>query len=409
MNTILLEKINSNLDTIESWLQSYEQNPLIPIYLSTDIRDSGHKLAVVDANLFPAGFNNISIDDLSISIHVLRTAILRRIPHCKNIILFIENHTRNKWYLESVYRLKLIIEEAGFSIIIVTNNDETQEVSTQLEHTLLVHNAHNILPHAFFNGVVFDAILLNNDLTVEIPDVLKNINIPIIPPPQVGWHTRLKSCHFRVVNELLDEFSNLIGIDPWLVSCEYKFFSDLDVNNPKDLETISDLSSDLLQQVQKKYNEYNIQDNPYIILKSNNGTYGMGIIAVRDPQELKTLNRKKRNNLSVGKNSSDITSYILQEGIPTRHKVDTSSAEFCLYFIDNKNIGNFYRIHPNKNDYEILNSPGMVFQSIPQKDILHNPIFTPYTILSRIAGIACMMESTYLTSTTKIYENCLPN
>ncbi|MEC8106203.1 MAG: glutamate--cysteine ligase, partial [Candidatus Thermoplasmatota archaeon] len=32
----------------------------VPIYGSVDIRDAGWKIAVVDANQFPAGFNNTS-------------------------------------------------------------------------------------------------------------------------------------------------------------------------------------------------------------------------------------------------------------------------------------------------------------------------------------------------------------
>jgi glutamate--cysteine ligase len=55
----LLEKqMLANQSKIEGWLEKQWQLTPAPVYGSVDLRNSGFKLAPVDMNLFPAGFNN---------------------------------------------------------------------------------------------------------------------------------------------------------------------------------------------------------------------------------------------------------------------------------------------------------------------------------------------------------------
>ena len=51
--------VHSKQETIYQWLQEQER-AWTPFYTSVDIRDAGFKIAVVDTNLFPAGFNPAS-------------------------------------------------------------------------------------------------------------------------------------------------------------------------------------------------------------------------------------------------------------------------------------------------------------------------------------------------------------
>ena len=46
--------------SIEHWLRSQWQVHETPFYCSVDLRNSGFKLAPVDTNLFPGGFNNLN-------------------------------------------------------------------------------------------------------------------------------------------------------------------------------------------------------------------------------------------------------------------------------------------------------------------------------------------------------------
>ena len=45
---------------IDAWFEKQYKNSPPPFYSSVDLRHSGYKIAPVDTNLFPAGFNNLS-------------------------------------------------------------------------------------------------------------------------------------------------------------------------------------------------------------------------------------------------------------------------------------------------------------------------------------------------------------
>ena len=49
---------------IERWFRAQWQDHVVPFYTSVDLRNSGFKLAPVDTNLFPGGFNNLNPDFL---------------------------------------------------------------------------------------------------------------------------------------------------------------------------------------------------------------------------------------------------------------------------------------------------------------------------------------------------------
>src|SRR6266566_2179445 len=50
----------ANQIAIEQWFRSRFRERPAPFYCSVDLRNSGFKLAPVDTNLFPAGFNNLN-------------------------------------------------------------------------------------------------------------------------------------------------------------------------------------------------------------------------------------------------------------------------------------------------------------------------------------------------------------
>lgn len=53
--------IHPNLEKdINNWFKTKFNGFTLPFYSSIDLRNSGYKIAPVDANLFPAGFNNLS-------------------------------------------------------------------------------------------------------------------------------------------------------------------------------------------------------------------------------------------------------------------------------------------------------------------------------------------------------------
>src|SRR3984957_10402337 len=83
--------IHSKREPIHQWLLSHEKR-YAPFYTSVDIRDAGFKIAVVDTNLFPAGFNNLCEHGLADAEKLIKNAILKRVPKASNILIVAEEH-----------------------------------------------------------------------------------------------------------------------------------------------------------------------------------------------------------------------------------------------------------------------------------------------------------------------------
>ncbi len=133
--------IEGKRDQIHQWLEKYEQGFSIPIYSSVDIRDGGFKIAVIDPTLFPAGFNNLCEHGLAAAPELIKNAILRRIPNAKTVLIAVEEHTRNTWYLENVRILQDIILKAGFNVQIATFFTDEPEVCEHTDTALVFKTA----------------------------------------------------------------------------------------------------------------------------------------------------------------------------------------------------------------------------------------------------------------------------
>ncbi|MCD4779559.1 MAG: glutamate--cysteine ligase [Candidatus Omnitrophica bacterium] len=405
----IIDRISKNNDDINTWLFSFENTMELPLYSSVDIRDAGFKAAVVDTNLFPAGFNNLCEHGLSDSVEFIRSAILKRVQSCRNILIVAEEHTRNTWYLENLRILKSIIEQAGFSVKVATflqvqpafcRNACYVRLTTATGHPLDIYCFKTILS-AYRNGEEqYDLIILNNDLTTGIPDVLKESTIPIYPATQAGWHSRLKSYHFNHTEDLIKQFADILDVDPWFFSCLFTSVDQININDAADRQRLKDAADAVMARVQIKYRQHSIQEKPYLFLKADSGTYGMAVLPMEDPKEILTLNRKDRNKLYKGKGSQVVGRYLIQEGVPTIYQADNEVSEVCIYQIENSLIGGFYRTHPVKNQRQNLNSQGMYFKKMCPHVSRFNDcgvshdinVFDLYRILARIAAIAAHRE-----------------
>lgn len=420
INPLILSRIKAKQTAIHTWLNSLEGSNELPLYSSVDVRDAGFKISVVDTNIFPAGFNNLCEHGLEDAVGLMKAAILKRVPKCQDILIIAEEHTRNTWYLENIRILEEIITKAGFSAKIATflsiqpdfcENANYAELETATGKPVRIFCLKKLLKK-FEDGLQnYDLIILNNDLSTGIPEILKNAKIPIYPSIQAGWHSRQKSHHFKITQELMEEFSRIIDLDPWLFSAYHEIVDNVDVNEEADRKRMFDAATVLFDRIAKKYQKENINEKPYIVVKSDNGTYGMGVMAVENPQEILDLNRKEKNKLHVGKGSQVIDRYLLQEGVPTIHNIDNLVSEICLYQIDNHMVGGFYRSHAQKSGRENLNSQGAEFKRMcPHLKkygygdcCAHDDInaFDIYRILARIAGIAAHREIVQLEANAK--------
>jgi glutamate--cysteine ligase len=402
---------------IHQWLLSCEKL-YTPFYTSVDIRDAGFKIAVVDTNLFPAGFNNLCEHGLADAVSLIKKAILTRVGNATDILIVAEEHTRNTWYLENVRILREIITKAGFCAKIATffinepsfcaQAASAVELETATGQIVKIYCIKRVLEKIKRGEADFDMIIMNNDLSAGIPEELKQIKIPIFPSIHAGWHARLKSEHFRHANSLMKEFADIVSLDPWQFSCLYEVVDQVDVNNEPDQQRLYAAAVKLFEDIQNKYREHHVDSKPFIFIKADSGTYGMGVVPIEDPGQVLELSRKKRNDLLRGKDAQTITRFLLQEGVPTIHRFEENPCEVCVYQIDNNFVGGFYRYHTNKGSRENLNSPGgMAFQKMcPHLDkygkdcgIEHNlNIFDIYRILGRVAGVAAGKEIMELNS-----------
>src|ERR1700738_2751430 len=101
---------------IESWFrEKWQQVPTL-FYSSVDLRNAGFKLAPIDTNLFPAGFNNLNPDFMPLYIQAVQATIEQISPTAKQILLIPENHTGHMFYFEHLACLQEILSKAGFSV-----------------------------------------------------------------------------------------------------------------------------------------------------------------------------------------------------------------------------------------------------------------------------------------------------
>src|SRR3546814_891232 len=112
----LEKKILTATPAIERWFRMEWQEHAPPFYCSVDLRNAGFKLAPVDTNLFPGGFNNLSPEMLPLAVQAAMAAIEKYCPDAKNLVLVPEGHTRNTFYLQNIARLMQIFRQTGLNV-----------------------------------------------------------------------------------------------------------------------------------------------------------------------------------------------------------------------------------------------------------------------------------------------------
>jgi len=390
---------------IEHWLRSQWQERAVPFYCSVDLRNAGFKLAPVDTNLFPGGFNNLSAEFTPLAVQAAMAAVDKVCPDARGIVLVPENHTRNTYYLQNVVALTGIFRQAGMKVRIGSLSPEIKEpteialpTGSTLTFEPLQRKGNRVLLDDFDPCVV----LLNNDLSAGIPAVLRDIEQTVLPPLHAGWAVRRKSNHFAAYDRVAKEFAELLGIDPWLVNPYFETCGKIDFRGKQGEECLQGYVDEILRDIRAKYKEYGIEERPFVIVKADAGTYGMGIMSVKDASEVKDLNRKQRNKMAVVKEGLEVHDVLVQEGVHTFETVNDAVAEPVVYMIDRFVVGGFYRVHTERGKDENLNAPGMQFVPLafasPCLPDLSGKIDCPpnrfyaYGVVARLALVAAAVE-----------------
>ncbi len=413
LNGPLLELEKKILDAtpvIERWFRLEWQEHTPPFYCSVDMRNSGFKLAPVDTNLFPGGFNNIAQEMLPLAVQAAMAAIDKYCPDARNLLLIPERHTRNTFYLQNVARLIQIFRQTGLNVRLGTLSEDIKSPTTlELPEggTLTLEPLERSANGRRLGLKNFDpcTILLNNDLSAGIPTILEGLHEQtLLPPLHAGWAVRRKTNHFAAYDEIAKKFGKLIDIDPWMVNPYFAKCGSINFHERTGEEHLAQSVDAVLTKIRKKYKEYGIKEAPFVIVKADAGTYGMGIMTVRDASEVKDLNRKQRNKMAVVKEGLEVSDVIVQEGVHSFEQINESVAEPVVYMIDRYVIGGFYRVHAERGVDENLNSPGAHFvplafaqqHSLP--DLGAKPgtaapnRFYMYGVVARLALLAASLE-----------------
>ena len=392
--------------TIEHWFRTQWQEHTPPIYSSVDLRNSGFKLAPVDTNLFPGGFNNLNPEFLPLCVHAIQSTLEKVCPEARGVLLIPENHTRNQFYLQNVAQLTLMLRQAGLKVRIGSLLPEitaptTLELANGSSLTLepLERRGNRLCVDGFDPCVV----LLNNDLSAGAPDILKNLEQTVLPPLEAGWYVRRKSKHFAAYHQVSKRFSEILSIDPWLIDPYFAVCNQVNFQERVGEECLAAQVDLVLQQTRAKYAEYGVKHDPFVIVKADAGTYGMGIMSVKDASEVRDLNRKQRNKMAVVKEGMQVSDVLVQEGVYTFEDLNGAVAEPVVYMVDRYVVGGFYRVHTERGVDENLNAPGMRFEPLAfeQCCILPNPDCAPddtpnrfyaYGVVARLAMLAASIE-----------------
>jgi glutamate--cysteine ligase len=392
---------------IERWFRERWHEHVPPFYGSVDLRNAGFKLVPVDMNLFPGGFNNLAPVFLPLCVQAAQAAVERLCPNACRLLLIPENHTRNQFYLKNVSRLAGILRLTGLEVRLGSLLPEITAPTplmlsdgTSLMLEPLVRQG-NRLGLAGFDPC---AILLNNDLSGGVPAILEGLDGQcLIPPLHAGWHARRKSRHAAVYERIVQAFSEEIGVDPWRISPAFRVCGGINFQERVGEECLTEQVDALLVSIRRKYREMGVEDEPFVVVKADAGTYGMGVMMVKDASEVVGLNRRQRNKMAVVKEGLPVGEVIIQEGVHTFETIDGAAAEPVFYMMDHYIVGGFYRVHTERGSDENLNAPGMEFRplafdtpgSIPDwhqgPDATPNRLYT-YGVVARLALLAASIE-----------------
>jgi glutamate--cysteine ligase len=414
----LEQRMLESLPAIERWfrLEWMEHTP--PFYCSVDLRNAGFKLAPVDTDLFPDCFNQLTPEMLPLAVQAAMAAIEKICPEAKNLLLIPRARTGNTFYLGHLQRLVRIFTQAGLNVRL-GSWDASIQSPTRLP--LPDGSELQIEPLVRTRGRLglknFDpcTILLNDDLAVGTPKLIEGLHEQyLLPPLHAGQAVRRKSRHFHSYEEVAKKFAKLLGMDPWLIHPLYGRCGQVDFASSAGLDCVRTNADALLTKVRRKYKEYGINEKPFVVVKSDFGPGGMGLMTVRDARDIEP--GRVRNGLGANGEPLAMTEAIIQEGVPTYERVNDAVAEPVVVMIDRYVVGGFYRVHAERGVDENLNAPGSSFVPLAFAESHHLPRpgerpgasapnrFYMYGVIGRLAMLAASYELEATDPDAEVYD-----
>ena len=416
----LEQRVLDSTPAIERWfrLEWMEHTP--PFYSAVDIRNAGFKLAPVDTSLYPGGWNNLTEDMLPLAVQAAQAAIEKICPEARNLLVIPENHSLNTFYLANVARLVRIFHMAGLNVRVGSIDPAIKSPKKiELPNGESVCLEPVVRTKSRLGLKHFDpcTILLNNDLSAGTPGILEDLHEQyLLPPLHAGWSVRRKSNHLHSYEEISKRFGKLLGIDPWLINPMYSRAADVSITGGQGIDVLTSHVDALLTRVRRKYKEYGINEKPFVVVKTDDGSTGLGVLTVRDAKEIEALARRAQARAAETEKGQGPQDLIVQEGVLTNERVHSGVAEPVVYMMDRYVVGGFYRVHAERNPDENLNLPGASFVPLAFSESAHLPQpgakpgasapnrFYMYGVIGRLAMVAASYELEATDPDAEVYE-----
>ena len=419
----LEQRILESMPAIERWfrLEWMEHTPLF--YSSVDVRNAGFKLAPVDTNLYPGGWNNLTPDMLPLAVQAAMAAIEKICPEAKNLLLIPENNTRNTFYLSNLARLQRVFNMAGLNVRLgCISPDVTDAFTVNLPDGESVTLEPVIRGQRRLGLKNFDpcTILLNNDLSAGAPGILEDLHEQhLLPPLHAGWSTRRRSHHLKAYEEVAKRFAKLLGMDHWLINPAFALCSGVNPTQPAGLEALQVQVDAVLAKTRRKYKEYGINEKPFAVIRADSAAHGLGLWTVRDVKELDELSRTSQAHAAQApllKPGLSVADLMVQEGVLTNERINDAVAEPVVYMMDRYVVGGFYRVHAERDVDENLHAPGSRFVPLAFDQSAHLPQpgmkpgasapnrFYMYGVIGRLAMLAASYELEATDPDAEIYD-----
>jgi glutamate--cysteine ligase len=416
----LEQRVLDSMPAIERWfrLEWMEHTP--PFYSSVDVRNAGFKLAPVDTNLFPGGWHNLTPAMMPLAVQAAMAAIEKICPEARNLLVIPENNAHSTFYLSNIAQLQRIFHMAGLNVRIGSIDPAIKKTTT-----IELPNGESVTLEPVIRGKRrlgvkdFDpcTILLNNDLSAGVPGILEDIHEQyLLPPLHAGWTTRRKSKHFKCYEEVAKRLGKLLGVDPWLINPMFEKCGEVNLVEGAGMDCLSTNVDALLTKIRRKYKEYGIKEKPFVVVKADNGTHGMGIVTVRDVKDLEALRQKAQSQIKGSKDGLPACDLLVQEGVLTKERMNDAVAEPVVYMMDRYVVGGFYRIHADRGIDENLNAPGSSYVPLAFEQSTHLPQpgvkpgasapnrFYMYGVVGRLAMLAASYELEATDPDAEVYE-----
>lgn len=333
-----------------------------PFACSFDLRINDKKAFVVDANFFPAGWHRFPFPKKSE--WVVNQRRVKSFFHWtgdESIAVVPEHHIQNEEYLHNLAWLHNFFECCGFRTFIMPITDDgsiarkmvMDNIFGPCQGTPLTYFPYECRKNQLVvEGVRMDFALSQYDGSKSELKLSKTVDLPFYPPHFCSWQHRRKHQYFESYHRFVSDVERELGQD--LSSYRFKYDSftvQKDVKVPVTEhwdKVIAWVARTIVQPV----------DAGYWILKSDHGTYGLGVEVVSADEPIESWPVRKIKRFRHGRHNMPVLGLVLQEGIPSSVKIAGKVAERVDYYFLGENFSHFFRMHGQKSALENLNRPG---------------------------------------------------